>query len=464
MNLPGREDLERLGAVLGSDAILTAECSLDRYARDESTRISGIPTAVVRPASQEGVAATLKWASEGGFPIIPRGAGTGVAGGAVAIDGGIVLSVERLDKIIEIDRESLSITCEPGVVTGRIHKEVEALGLFYPPDPASLDSCSIGGNVAVGAGGPRAVKYGCTKDYVLGLQVALADGCIITLGGKIVKNATGFHLLDLMIGSEGTLGIITEITLRLLPLPSRRVSLLIAFPDIQPASRAVASVMRARIIPAVAEFMDKTAIKAARAFLGRDLPGGDSAGAYVFIDLDGEDEARLDEELLKIGEIAMDHNALDVLAAQDATQRARLWESRKCLAEALKARSGEIGKADVVVPRAEIPRLVAAAKEAGSAHGMTVTCFGHAGDGNVHVNILKNELDPLAWSEKLPKVMESLMDTVRKLGGQPSGEHGIGVLKKAELQKFCGSRTLEIMREIKKAFDPKGILNPGKVL
>lgn len=463
LNIPGPADLEKLEAILSKGGVVS-QCAVEGYSRDESTRIQGVPTAVVRPKSQEEVAATLKWASAGLFPIIPRGAGTGVAGGAVAVGGGVVLSLERLNKILEIDEENLTITCEPGVVTGKIHNEVESRGFFYPPDPSSLDSCSIGGNIAVGAGGPRAVKYGCTKDYVLGLRVALPCGEIISLGGKIVKNATGYHLLDLMIGSEGTFGIVTEATLRLLPLPSRRAGMLIPFPSIQTAAQTVASLIKAKIIPAIAEFMDDTAIAAARNYLGRDLPGGSTAGAYVFIELDGEDEGSLDEEMLKISEISMDFGALDILAAHDATQRARLWESRRCLAEALKARSGEIGKADVVVPRSKVPQLVEAAKEAGAAHGLTATCFGHAGDGNVHVNILKEGLDTLSWSEKLPKVMELIMEATRFLGGQPSGEHGIGILKKQELLKFCGPRSVEIMRSIKNSFDPNGILNPGKVI
>ena len=244
---------------------------------------------MVRPRSAEEVAATLAWAAAGRFAVVPRGAGTGVAGGAVAVGGGVVLGLERLDRVLEVDEDNLTLTCEPGVVTAHIHREAEARGLFYPPDPASLESCSIGGNVAVGAGGARAVKYGTTRDYVLGVQLALADGTLLELGSKNVKDATGYHLLGSVIGSEGTLGVITRITLRLLPLPRRRAALLLPFADLAAAAGAVTGLLRARVVPAVAEFMDDVTIAAARRYLGRDLPGGAAAGAYVLLELDGDD-------------------------------------------------------------------------------------------------------------------------------------------------------------------------------
>lgn len=464
LRLPLAADLEALGAILGPGRIWTNPDTLERYSRDESTRLQALPHAVIRPRSAEEICEILRWAAAGPFAVIPRGAGTGVAGGAVAVGGGIILSLERLNRILEVDEDNLVLVTEPGVITAQIHEAAEARGLFYPPDPASLDSCSIGGNVAVGAGGARALKYGTTRDYVVGLQAVLADGSLLELGGKNVKNATGYHLVDLMVGSEGTLGVVTRVTLRLLPLPARRVALLLPFGDIREAARAVARITHERIVPAVAEFMDDVTIAAARRYLARDLPGGAAAGAYAILELDGEDENTLDAQMLRIGEIAEAEGALDVLAAQDPGQQRRLWESRRCLGEALRAWSPEIGKADVVVPRARVPDLVAAVKEAGRSCGLVAACFGHAGDGNVHVNLLREDLDDAAWTDRLARAMERVMDETRRLGGLPSGEHGIGVLKKPLLVQFLPPRSVEIMRGIKTAFDPLGILNPGKVL
>lgn len=464
LRAPDAAAFAALAGTLGADRVSLAEATRERYAADESTRLHCAPWGVVRPRSAEEVAATLAWASAGRFPLVPRGAGTGVAGGAVAVGGGVLLGLERLDRVLEVDEDNLTLTCEPGVVTGRIHREAEARDLFYPPDPASLESCSIGGNVAVGAGGARAVKYGTTRDYVLGVQLALADGTLLELGSKNVKDASGYHLLGAVIGSEGTLGVITRITLRLLPLPRRRAALLLPFADLAAAARAVTGLLRARVVPAVAEFMDDVTIAAARRYLGRDLPGGDAAGAYVLLELDGDDADAVERQMVRVAEVAEQHRALEVLAAEDAGQQARLWESRRCLGEALRAWSPEIGKADVVVPRARVPQLVEAVKAIGAALELPAACFGHAGDGNVHVNLLRRELAEDAWRARLPRAMGRVMDATRRLGGLPSGEHGIGVLKKPYLASFLPARNLALMRGIKAAFDPLGILNPGKVL
>jgi glycolate oxidase len=462
--LPAASDIARLRDAVGAERVATAPETLERYSRDESTRLEALPTAVVWATGADQVREVLRWASSGPFPVIPRGTGTGVAGGAVAVGGGVVLSLERMDRILEVDADNLAVVCEPGVVTARIHEAAAVRGLFYPPDPASLDSCSIGGNVAVGAGGSRAVKYGSTRDYVLGLQVALPDGQLVSFGGKNVKNATGYHLTDLMVGSEGTLGIVTRITLRLIPQPARRVAMLLPFRDLRAAARTVARLLRARVLPSIAEFMDDVTIEAARRYLNRDLPGGSAAGAYVLLELDGEDGSSLERQMVRAGELAEEEGGLEVLAAEDAGQQARLWESRRCLGEALRAMSPEIGKADVVVPRGEVPALVDAVKAIGKNWGLRAASFGHAGDGNVHVNFLRQELGAEAWREALDGAMDALMHEVGALGGLPSGEHGIGMLKKPYLARFLPPRGVELMRSIKSAFDPLGILNPGKVL
>ncbi|PLX43948.1 MAG: hypothetical protein C0609_06685 [Deltaproteobacteria bacterium] len=461
---PNSSDYETLAELLLEGKLLTSTESIERYSRDESTRAEALPWAVVLPSSEEEVKKVLSWANEGPFPIVTRGAGTGVAGGSVALAGGVVLSLERLDKIISVDTENLTATCQPGVITETLQRQVEELGLFYPPDPASADTCSIGGNVAVGAGGARAVKYGTTRDYVLGMRVALADGRLIELGGKNVKDASGFSLLQLMVGTEGTLGVITEVTLRLIAKPKRRVSLLIPFLDLGDAARLVHEVTLAGILPAVAEFIDEVAIEASAKHLSRELPCEDKARAYSFICLDGDEADALERQMVSIGEMAKKHNALDVLAAIDEGQQERLWESRRTLGTAMKGLSPVIGKADVVVPRGAVPELVARIKRIGRALSIDIACFGHAGDGNVHVNILRRDRSEESWDTLLDKAMSETMSVVKELGGRPSGEHGIGALKRAELERFIGADALELMRGIKDVFDPRGILNPGKVI
>jgi glycolate oxidase len=461
---PALDDLAALAADLPEGSVHVNEPYRERYARDESTRLHALPSAVVVVQEADDVSRVMQWAAMGSFPIVTRGLGTGVAGGCVALDGELVLSLEKLDHILEIDEANFTVTCEPGVITQTLQQEVERRGLFYPPDPASADVCSIGGNVAVGAGGARAVKYGTTRDYLLGMQLVLADGSVLELGGKNVKDATGYHLMELMVGSEGTLGIITRITLRLLPLPARRVSLLLPFADIDSAARAVTEILRARIIPAVAEFMDEVAIEAAAKHLGRSLPADGDAGAYVFIQLDGEDATVLEQQMLRVSELAEAQGALQVLAAEDEGQQQRLWESRRVLGDAMKAMGRELGKADVVVPRAQLPQLVREVKELSRKVGIPITCFGHAGDGNVHVNVLRGALDDATWQTVLEQAMTGIMDTVLRLGGRPSGEHGIGILKKPFMADFLGENTLDVMRRVKAAFDPQLLLNPGKVL
>ncbi len=454
---------DRIASLVGEDAVLQEAADTDRYGRDETPGVSHPPDLVVRPETVGQISALLRLASEEGFPVIPRGAGTGVVGGAVPFGGGVVLSVEKLNRILEIDEGNMMAVAEPSVVTGELQREVESRGLFYPPDPASLDSCSIGGNVATGAGGARAVKYGVTRDYVCGLEVVLPTGEVLRLGGKIVKYATGYHLIDLLVGSEGTLGVITQVTLKLLGLPPHRANLLVPFPGLPEAAGAVAEIIRRRLTPSVLEFMDRGAIEASGRFLERDVPFPD-AGAHLLIEVDGDTAEQVQGDYERIGELCLEQGAGDVLVADSRPTQEKLWETRRVIGEAIKAQNRGVGKQDVVVPRMAIPEFVRRLQELTARNGVPIVCFGHAGDGNVHVNILRGDLEDEPWQHRLAEVYPAVIDVVYELGGVLSGEHGIGWIKKEHLARVLHPAHLRLLRGIKKAFDPAGILNPGKVI
>jgi glycolate oxidase len=451
-----------LEEALGPEAVLADAGALEPYGRDETPRVFSPPGLAVRPRSAAEVATVLRLATEHGFPVVPRGAGTGVVAGAVPFGAAVVLSLERLNRILEIDADGLMATVEPAVVTGDLQRAVAAHGLFYPPDPASVDSCSVGGNVATGAGGPRAVKYGVTRDYVTGLEIALPTGELLALGGKIVKYATGYHLLDLLVGSEGTLAVVTKVTVRLLALPAHRAALLVPFADLEAAAQTVAAILRHRLLPSALEFMDAGAIAAARGFLERAMPFPD-AGAHLLVEVDGPtpEEVRADYEA--IGELCLAGGARDVLVAEGRAEQEKLWEARRSVGEAVKAQNRDVAKQDVVVPRTAIPELVRRLGAIGERAGAPVICFGHAGDGNVHVNILRGALGEEPWRAAKAAVFPALIRAVYELGGVLSGEHGIGWMKKQHLAEVLPGKHLELMRGIKRVFDPAGILNPGKV-
>ncbi|MCL6613335.1 MAG: FAD-binding protein [Firmicutes bacterium] len=455
--------IEKLRAILGPSNVLTDLDDLEPYAHDELPGIAFLPEAVVKPAITEEVAAVMRLANEVPFPVTPRGLGTGLSGGALAVQGGIVLSLERMDKILEIDEANLMAVVQPGVITGVFQKEVEARGLFYPVDPASLDSCSIGGNIAENAGGPRAVKYGITRDYVTGLEAVLPDGEIVRYGGKVVKNVVGYDLANLLIGSEGTLGIITEITLKLLPLPAHRVDLLVPFDDFRQAIRTVAAIITGKkIVPVVLEFMDKAGVKACEAFLGREVPFSDAA-AQLIIGLDGASRAEVEAQYETVAELCLEMGAADVLVAENQSAKERLWEARRVLLETLKAQSPVVEVEDVVVPRSRIPDLVEAVAEISARTGFKMVQWGHAGDGNVHIAIMKMEMPDSVWEEGLPKVAEEIFAVALRLGGTITGEHGIGYVKRRFMAMALGPAEIRAMKRLKEALDPKGVLNPGKI-
>ncbi len=451
-----------LQGVVGQEHVLLDREALEPYSHDEVVGLRAAPEVVVRVTSAQQVADIFRLAQRERVPVTPRGAGYGLSGGAVPIHGGIVLSLEKMNRILEIDRENLMVTVEPGVITGDIHRAVEAEGLFYPPDPASLDSCSIGGNIAEDAGGPRAVKYGVTRHYVCGLEAVLPSGEIITCGGKLVKDVTGYNLLQLLIGSEGTLAVVTQIVLKLLPMPKVQVDLLVPYDDFQAAADTVSAIIAHRVLPATIEFMERDSLLAVERLLERELPFNDAA-AFLLIQLDGNSQQAVDLEFGVVGELCLAHGARDVLVARDQRTRDRLWEARRLIIDALNHESPMNHMEDVVVPRAQIPVLLRGVKEIAGRHGVRIVSFGHAGDGNVHVNVLKDQVPDGRWQALVPAVTEEIYRLSLALGGTITGEHGIGVTRRQYLPLALDEAQIRLMRGIRAAFDPHGILNPGKI-
>ncbi len=456
------EVVEALCRIAGEGNVLLGAEWIEPYTHDETTGLRAVPEVAVRVTTVEQIAAIFRLAQRERIPVTPRGAGYGLSGGAVAVYGGIVLSTEKMNRILEIDKENLMITVEPGVITGDIHRAVEELGLFYPPDPASLDSCSIGGNIAEGAGGPRAVKYGTTKDYVCGLEAVLPSGEIIASGGKLVKNVTGYNLIQLLVGSEGTLAVVTRIILRLVPLPKVQVDLLVPFDDLKAAAATVSEIIARRILPTTIEFMGRDSVLAVERLLGKAVPYDDAA-AHLLIQLDGNVQQAVDAEFELVAELCLSQGARDVLVARDRPTRERLWEARRKIIDALKYESPVNHMEDVVVPRASIVRLLKGLAEVSQRHGVRIISFGHAGDGNVHVNVLKDALADERWATLVPAVQEEIYRVALSLGGTLTGEHGIGVTRKRYLPLAVDETQIVLMRQIRDAFDPNHILNPGKI-
>lgn len=456
-------DLLALEEIVGQKNVIVDPQEMEDYCHDEMPSVHFVPEAVVKPENTQQVSRIMKLASEKKFPVTPRGAGSGLSGGALAVEGGIVLSMERFNKILEIDQENMMAVVEPGVLTGQIQKEVEAQGLFYPVDPASLDSCSIGGNFAENAGGPHAAKYGITRHYITGIEAVLPNGQIINYGGKYVKNVTGYDLLHILLGSEGTLAIVTKMILKLIPLPKHRIDLLVPFASFEDAADTVTKIFQSRITPSVLEFMDKAGVKACETFLGKELPFSD-AEAQLIVGLDGNSEELLEQECELVGELCLEAGADDVLVADSKFAKDNLWEARRELLETLKAISEQVEVEDVVVPRARIPEMIRATVEISRETGFPIVNWGHAGDGNIHVAIMKKDISDEKWDSQLESVIERVFKKAIELGGTITGEHGVGYLKRKQMPMVLGEAELELMRRIKVAFDPEGILNPGKII
>lgn len=454
--------IEELRKIVGPELVLTDEEWIEPYSHDKVPGLKSDPEVVVKVTSPEQISALFRLAQREKVPVTPRGAGYGLSGGAVPVQGGIVLSVEKMNRILEIDEKNLMVTVEPGVITGDIHRAVEAEGLFYPPDPASLDSCSIGGNIAEDAGGPRAVKYGVTKNYVCGLEAVLPSGEIIRCGGKLVKNVTGYNLVQLIVGSEGTLAVVTKIILRLIPLPKVQIDLLVPYDNFQSAADTVSDIIAHRIVPTTIEFMEQDSLKAVERVLKKEFPYNDAA-AQLLIQLDGNSPEAVDADTETVGELCFKHGARDVLVAKDRPTRQRLWEARRMIIESLNIESPVNHMEDVVVPRSEIPFLLKGIREIALAHSVRIISFGHAGDGNVHVNVLKDDLPLDRWEDLVPVVAEAIYRLAISLGGTITGEHGIGYTRRQYLPLAIDPFQIEVMKGIKAAFDPHALLNPNKI-
>jgi glycolate oxidase len=455
------EVISLLEEAVGKPFVRIDEETLERFASDETEDLVFMPEVAVLPQDTEAVSAVMKIAWENKVPVTPRGAGTGLSGGALPVFGGIVLSTAALKSVVEIDKGNSMAVIEPGVILQEFQEAVEEIGLFYPPDPASRGSCFIGGNLAECSGGPRAVKYGVTKDYVVGVEAVLPNGDIVRHGGKLLKNVTGYNLTQLLIGSEGTLAVITKVLVRLIPLPPHRSMLLVPFDTLEDCARAVPAIMNAGIIPSVLELMEQDALKITEKHLDTKIPNSDAA-AQILVELDGDDPEAIARDAERVCEIVMAEGATDVLLADSGAKMNELWSMRRAIGEAVKSVS-VYKEEDTVVPRNNIVPLLKGVKEIADRYGIRAVCYGHAGDGNLHVNILKMDMTDEQWNTQLDPAIREIFELTVSLGGLISGEHGIGWVQKEYLPIAISESELAIMKRIKEAFDPSGILNPGKI-
>lgn len=459
-----KEDIDFFVRIVGAQYLHTDLEQLERCASDQTEDLRYLPEVVLQPASTAEVSSIMQYCSVQHIPITPRGAGTGLSGGALPVWGGVSLDMKRFNKILHIDKRNFQVTTEPGVITQELQEALKAEGLFYPPDPASKGSCFIGGNVSENSGGPRAVKYGVVKDYVLNLEIVLPNGSIIWTGANVLKNATGYNLTQLIVGSEGTLGVITKIVLRLIPAVKHDLLLLVPFRSAIEACAAVNAIFRAGYTPSALEFMERDALEWSMRFVQSaavDLP--DDIAAHLLIEVDGNHTDELYRDAEAISQIVQQYDIGEVLFADGHEQKQMLWTLRRKVGEAVKSNS-IYKEEDTVVPRAELPELLSIIKKLGREYGFHSVCYGHAGDGNLHVNIVKDNMSDEDWKNKLPEGIRKLFAEVVRMGGTISGEHGIGLVQKEYMDIAFSEVQMGLMRQIKQVFDPSGILNPGKIL
>lgn len=431
------------------------------YSHDELAFVKVKPELVIKVLSTDEVSGIMKYAYENNIPVTARGSGTGLVGACVPLRGGIIIDLSDMNKIIELDEENLTLTVEPGVLLMEISKFVQENDLFYPPDPGEK-TATIGGNISTNAGGMRAVKYGVTRDYVRGLEVVTAKGEVLNFGGKVVKNSSGYSLKDLIIGSEGTLGIITKAVLKLLPLPKKAISLLIPFKELETAIETVPKIIKAKSVPTAIEFMEGEVIKAAEEYLGKKFPDH-SSNAYLLLTFDGNSKGEIEKAYENVAEICLKEGALDVFISDTEERQESIWSARGAFLEAIKSSTTEMDEVDVVVPRNKVATFVKFTRKLQEEYNIRIQSFGHAGDGNLHIYILRDNLAEGDWHKLLNVVMGKMYDKAKELSGQVSGEHGIGYAKREYLKESLRDENISIMKGIKEVFDPKNILNPGKV-
>ena len=455
-----KQTLNQLNHILGKDSVLASPEDLAVYGYD-GTFEDHRPDVVVLPRTTEQVSQVVQVAASTRIPVVTRGMGSGLAAASVPFQGGIVLSLTRMNRILEIDPVNATAHVEAGIVTADLQNAVEQLGLFYPPDPSSIRHSTIGGNIACNAGGPRCLKYGVSGDYVLGLTVVLADGRILRLGGKLIKDVVGYDLIALFTGSEGTLGVITEALLRLTAKPKAVKTALVEFPDLENASHTVTAILSAGIVPATLELMDETAIACIETAMHLGLPL--DVEAILLIEADGTDAGAVTREIQAVAQICSENGARQVKVAQNEAERTKLWQARRSVSPSLaRLAPNKLGE-DITVPRSAIPEAVRRLKAIGAKYGLPLVIFGHAGDGNLHPNIIFDRRNPEQWA-KVEKMVEEEFALALELGGTLSGEHGVGSLKRPYIAQALGPVSLEIQKRIKFALDPLNILNPGKVL
>ena len=455
------KDFEALAQIVDRDRLLWKDEIKEEYSHDELSAEAHYPDVVVRVLSTEEVSKVMKYCYDKHLPVTPRGAGTGLVGAAVAVHKGVMIDTTLMNHFLELDDKNLTLTVEPGVLIMEIYAYVEPHGLFYPPDPGEK-SATIGGNISTNAGGMRAVKYGVTRDYIRALEVVMADGTIMNLGGKVVKNSTGYDIKDMIIGSEGTLAFVTKAILRLLPKPTKDVSLLVPFPTLKDAIGTVPAIIRAKAIPTAIEFMEREVIVDSEEYLGRPFPDK-SSDAYLLLKFDGSSLQEIEGAYDSVAKVCLEHGALDLFIADTEERSTPIWKSRGAFLEAIKGSTTEMDEVDVVVPRSHVNEFVEYVHGLQKELNIRIKSFGHAGDGNLHVYILRDDMDDKKWKEMLHKAMELMYAHAKELDGQVSGEHGIGLAKHPYLKDSLDPEAIALMNRIKKAFDPKNILNPHKV-
>lgn len=457
------QDIKYLITIVGEKNVFYGDLIAPDYEKDELGTIKARPEVVVKVKDASQISKIMQYANENIISVVPRGSGTGLVGACVPIHGGIIIDMTSMNKILELDEENFVLTVEPGVLLMDIYQYVEPKGYFYAPDPGEK-SATIGGNIATNAGGMRAVKYGVTRDWVVALEVVLPNGEITQFGRKVVKDTTGYSLKNLIIGSEGTLGIVTKAHLKLLPLPTKSISLLIPFETMDEGIEAVPKIMQTKILPTAIEFFERETILFAEEFLGKKFPDNKS-DSYILLTFDGNDENEIKKQYELVSDVCLNElNAKDVFIVDTDERKESVWKARGAFLEAIKASTPLLDECDVVVPRAEVSDFIKFTYELSDKYDIRIPSFGHAGDGNLHIYICKDDLSDEEWDQKLKQVFDEMYNKSKEVGGLVSGEHGIGYAKREYMKTLLGPTQIELMKGIKQVFDPNNILNPGKVV